>query len=252
MDHRYITSQHDGQVYGFDYNRYPDRERPAFAQTLASPVARVFDIISFWRSPGNTPDLTALPQPPPPPEDATTQRRRTDHVFLNQTEAGSWYALPGERYPLVLEAPEALVCKLDPLELPPWEMMDEAQISEALVGIHRLPGRDAEPPEISFPLLPAPTPTPDEPEGFDLNPPAGDILEPVKPLPTGYLQKMMRIPEDRVRQGNRSREQPLAILICFVCLLAFQKDLRRWWNSTSEERHLHQPSSGDQEDRREL
>ncbi len=139
-DNRYITGQHDGKVYGFEYGRFSE-QRPEFTKTLASPVARVFDVLHRWGATAPVdPELIVLPQPPLPASDADSLRRRSESVFINRTEEGSWYALSGSRYPLILSAPAAPIHRLDWWRIKDaWDLLPEAQKSKALVGIHQLP-----------------------------------------------------------------------------------------------------------------
>ncbi|KAK5659239.1 hypothetical protein OQA88_1331 [Cercophora sp. LCS_1] len=137
-DKRYITGQHDGMVYGFDYARSWE-ERPYFIKKLSSPVARVFDVLRRCMTPGADPDIIAIPQPPIP-ADEDNLRHRSEKVFINQTETGSWYALSGMRYPLVVQAKPAEIQTRE------WwrhrdlvEDVDDYSMSRAMVGIHRLP-----------------------------------------------------------------------------------------------------------------
>lgn len=142
-DNRYITGQHDGKVYGFDYARFKE-ERPLFIKSLSSPVARVFDVLT--RSPsmtsGGDPHLIVLPQPPIPLTGRGTEHYRNEKVFINQTEAGSWYALSGSLYPLIVQAAAAPILSRE------WESlrhlhasdMDDAFLSKLMVGTHRLFG----------------------------------------------------------------------------------------------------------------
>ncbi|KAK3899893.1 hypothetical protein C8A05DRAFT_36483 [Staphylotrichum tortipilum] len=141
-DSRYITGQHDGKVYGFEFSSFTG-QRPVFTKTLASPVARVFDVLHRWDSAGSgvDPELIALPQPLLPiGDDDDNARGRSEKVFINQTEEGSWYALSGTRYPLVLSAPVAPIHRGDWWRIKEsWDLLPEAQKSRALIGIHQLP-----------------------------------------------------------------------------------------------------------------
>lgn len=170
-DNRYITGQHDGRIYGFNYAR-SEEDRPYFSETLSSPVARVFDVFHHRWAPesGRDSDLVVLPQPLPPSSEDDNQRLRNE-VFIGQTEGGSWYALSGNRYPLIQLAPEALVRD------PKWwerrntiDIMDEAQLSKALIGTHQLPdghglGSVGPPPKLPLGLPSAPYT--DEPAPID-------------------------------------------------------------------------------------
>lgn len=140
-DSRYITSRHDGQIYGFDYARY-EEERPVFVRALSSPVARVFDVLQRCTTPGGDPTLVALPQPPLPAADEKAARRRQQKVFINQTEAGSWYAMSGSWYPLVVQAPQARIYsrEWDALRDDFGSEVDEAFVSKLMIGTHQLFG----------------------------------------------------------------------------------------------------------------
>ncbi|KAL1843451.1 hypothetical protein VTJ49DRAFT_1561 [Mycothermus thermophilus] len=143
-DSRYITGQHDGKVYGFEYGRFSE-ERPFFTKTLSSPVARVFDVLHRRGGPSTPPgadpsELIILPHPPLPAADEDSMRQRSEKVFINQTEAGSWYALSASRYPLVLSAPAAPIHRVEWWRIKEaWDLLPESQKSKALVGTHSLP-----------------------------------------------------------------------------------------------------------------
>jgi len=134
-DSCYVSGQHDGLVYGFDYERFSEKH-PIFKKKLSSPVARVFDVLHRWDS-GDS-DLIVLPQPPIPPSNEDNLRLRNEKVFLNQTEEGSWYALSGARYPLIVEADAAKIYSADW-----WDSFEGSlngpHLSEVLVGTHKLP-----------------------------------------------------------------------------------------------------------------
>ena len=237
-DHCYVATQHDGSVYGFDFSRHFDNEDPTFAQKFASPVARVFDILSR-ATPGSDSDLRALPQPPPP-EHAMDRREGVDHVFINRTAGGSWYALPGERYPLIIQAPAAPVHTSSSFEM--WETMDEAEISKALIGRHRLPGNIEDPRtgRIWHPSLPGPLDSlPAEPSDPGSQVGGGvEASEPSPSLPGDYMKRLPGMASDKVIDLVSN---PLAILIGFICLFVFQKDLRRWWNSANKAEQYQKP-----------
>ncbi|PKS06257.1 hypothetical protein jhhlp_007003 [Lomentospora prolificans] len=178
QDHWYITSQHDGMVYAFssDRNNAPlaiDDEdddaphlRPLLKNKFPSPVARVFDVCrprSADLEENRNSELIILPQPPPPPHDSHAVYERSNNVFLNRTEEGSWYALSGQSYPLILSAPTAKI------ERPEWWQLRQSidsltpdQFSNALVGTHHLDmvsggaGGQYHPPTLPAGQLPAP------------------------------------------------------------------------------------------------
>ncbi|KAI1273423.1 hypothetical protein F5Y07DRAFT_257265 [Xylaria sp. FL0933] len=132
-DNRYFTSQHDGRVYAIAY----PSSTTSFALDFTVPVARVFDVARpLDAPPGSNPELVLLPQPLPPALDEESAWARSHSVFLNQTESGSWYAMSGRSYPLVVDGPIAQVNRRNS-----WEsevLLDDAHLSAALVGVHTL------------------------------------------------------------------------------------------------------------------
>ncbi|KAH7132089.1 hypothetical protein B0J11DRAFT_520788 [Dendryphion nanum] len=107
MDNQYIYSTYDGGAIAYDHNRKGRlQKRPVFKQMLSSPVARVFDVVRpFDDNEDPEPGLVLLPQPPGP----YIMEDSLKNVWLNTTEAGSWYALSEMNYPAVTDgAPEAL------------------------------------------------------------------------------------------------------------------------------------------------
>ncbi|KAM5347598.1 hypothetical protein ACJ41O_007422 [Fusarium nematophilum] len=139
LDSKYITSQHDGKVYAFDYAP-SGKPQPLFSEHFSAPVARVFDVCRPWdASLESNPDLVILPQPLMPSPDETKDRMPSNRIFLNQTRSGSWYAMSGRSYPLIINAPIAQISSQDWLETAPaWDTISQAKLSEALVGTHFL------------------------------------------------------------------------------------------------------------------
>ncbi|KAF7561397.1 hypothetical protein G7046_g2738 [Stylonectria norvegica] len=139
LDSRYITSQHDGKVYAFDYAR-SEKAAPLFSHKFSAPVARVFDVCRPWDATlESNPDLVVLPQPAMPSQDETIARIRSNSIFLNQTRSGSWYAMSGRAYPLIIDAPVAQISRPEWWDLAPaWDTINQATISQALVGTHFL------------------------------------------------------------------------------------------------------------------
>lgn len=136
-DNRYVSGQHDGQYYGFDYARL--EERPLFTKKLSSPIARVFDVLQRCMTPGADPELIVLPQPPIPARDQDSLRRRSENVFINQTSAGSWYALSGVRYPLIVHAKPAPINTWDQRDIQNIGVnIDESLMSKAMVGTYHI------------------------------------------------------------------------------------------------------------------
>ncbi|KAG6354337.1 hypothetical protein INS49_004942, partial [Diaporthe citri] len=89
MDKLYITSRHDGRVYGFDFDRDAER-RQSFVEHFPTPIARAFDVVRPARSYNpyeeddkNT-ELIALPQPALPAKDEHEALVRSGAIFLDQ------------------------------------------------------------------------------------------------------------------------------------------------------------------------
>lgn len=139
LDSRYITSQHDGKVYAFDYAR-AGHAAPVFSHKFSAPVVRVFDVCRPWdAATESNPELVVLPQPTMPSQDATMARMRSNSLFLNQTEGGSWYALSGRQYPLIIDAPLAQATHPGWWDMASaWDSLNEAKITKALVGMHSI------------------------------------------------------------------------------------------------------------------
>lgn len=228
VDHRYITSQHDGQVYFFDQTK----DHPVFAQQFSSPVARVFEVARPWVGGAATdinPELIVLPQPPPPSQDDQVDRMRSRSIFINQTESGSWYAMSGRSYPMILKAPAA---KANSLEW--WEgqqardYLDASQLSKALVGTHVL--------EKHAGAKPAPLLTIDDgkdlvewDDGDDngslqLSTPIRDHLQ-----PSAIFNEAKKLPEMAAVKVVDLISNPVLILLFVFSLFYYQQDLRRWY-----------------------
>ncbi|SCV58744.1 probable IRE1-protein kinase [Fusarium fujikuroi] len=139
LDKKYITSQHDGKVYAFDYAR-SEKAEPLFSEHFAAPVARVFDVCRPGDATSDSnPDLVVLPQPPMPPQDETHARMRSNSIFLNQTRSGDWYVMSGRSYPLIIHAPIAQLSRPDWWDIAPsWDTINQTKLSKVLVGTHFL------------------------------------------------------------------------------------------------------------------
>ncbi|KAF5020057.1 hypothetical protein F66182_7899 [Fusarium sp. NRRL 66182] len=139
LDSKYITSQHDGKVYAFDYAR-SEKAEPLFSEHFAAPVARVFDVCRPGDATSESnPDLVVLPQPPMPSQDEAIARMRSNSIFLNHTRSGDWYAMSGRSYPLIIDAPIAQISHPGWLDIAPaWETINQTKLSKVLVGTHFL------------------------------------------------------------------------------------------------------------------
>ncbi|KAJ5390978.1 Serine/threonine-protein kinase ppk4 [Penicillium cataractarum] len=142
MDQSHIYSMHDGVVLGFDHSRM---DRPRYTQRFSSPVARVFDVVrpANKDAPDASTPLVLLSQPlqPPDPDYGTLDDRDT-RVFIDSTNAGGWYALSEETYPLVTgRAPMAQCYDKDFFRKGQSLMsLTPSQQRDALAGVHSLNG----------------------------------------------------------------------------------------------------------------
>jgi serine/threonine-protein kinase/endoribonuclease IRE1 len=150
-DNRYLTSRHDGMLYALDDN---SKKEETFSAGFPAPVARVFDVARPQDVPrGSNPELVLLPQPSPPVPNVESAKARGSSVYLNKTDAGGWYALSGNAYPLIVDAPAAKANSREWLDLGD---IPDALMEEALVGTHALGNlREDHPREVSqWPSLP--------------------------------------------------------------------------------------------------
>lgn len=236
-DNVYITSQHDGQAYAFDYipksGRSVRGRSHAFSPQLPSPIAKAFDVMRPVSSPYDGEDnealLIALPQPPPPPGLEQDDNGRDQKIFLNQTD-GNWYAMSGRAYPLITLAPPALINQAQ------WFEMDmpltSAELSRALVGQHTLDATWSRAGQHSFPSLPGSEDVAkdlDEPDRPDNPTLAIDAPDPSSTV----INIVKNLPQDAVNYTVDLIRNPLIIIICSVLVLVYRKELNRrireWW-----------------------
>lgn len=223
LDSKYITSQHDGKVYGFDYARSAKAE-PFFREEFSAPVARVFDVCRPWDATlESNPDLVVLPQPSMPSQDEKIARLRSDSIFLNQTRSGSWFAMSGRAYPLIIHAPEARLSRPEWRETAPaWDTLSEDRLSKALVGTHYLGAyRDNKhQPAISGP------PADDEEIENHSNVPS---ISEASDEPT-IITKVKSFPHIVARSITDFISNPILIIILCGTLIYNEKNLRRSYN----------------------
>ncbi|PYI15815.1 hypothetical protein BO99DRAFT_405575 [Aspergillus violaceofuscus CBS 115571] len=140
MDQSFIYSMHDGVVLGFDHS---EMDRPRYTQRFSSPVIRVFDVARpvGSDSPDQPTPLVLLSQPSQPPDpDYGSIDDRDSRVFIDCTEAGGWYAMSEETYPLVTGRAKMAQCyKKDYLRHgQPLTSLTTSQQQDALAGVHSL------------------------------------------------------------------------------------------------------------------
>ncbi|KAH8736180.1 hypothetical protein BGZ61DRAFT_513437 [Ilyonectria robusta] len=242
LDNRYITSQHDGRVYALDYSR-SDKIEPLFSEDFSAPVARVFDVCRPWDATlESNPDLVVLPQPPIPSEDRTITRMRSNSIFLNQTRTGSWYALSGRSYPLIINAPIAQISRPDWLDIAPaWDTINQEQLSKALVGTHFLEsvrGSYQKPPSLDA----GPNDGLDAYDGYDDKdkdaesrlPALVDYEEPT------IITKFKLLPQSVVKSVTEFISNPILIILFVVALIYNEKKLRRSYHQARSKGFINQ------------
>ena len=140
MDNKYVYPLHDGSIFGWDYGQMMDRQK-SYTQKLSSPVVRVFDVARPVHVDNHDPQLIVLPQPVGPIDneiyDTFSAKNR---IFVNHTEAGGWFAMSENTYPLVTGKAKAAQCyDRDWLEMTTsTQSLTLAQRQESFVGVHAL------------------------------------------------------------------------------------------------------------------
>ncbi|KAK8929555.1 hypothetical protein H634G_03942 [Metarhizium anisopliae BRIP 53293] len=230
-DNRYISTQHDGKIYSFDYARSDSNSVPArlFSQKFEAPVARVFDVCRPWdATPDSNPDLILLSQPiMPSPDDHTS-----NSIFLNRTATGGWYALSGRAYPLIDAAPVAPASRPDGWEkMASWDSMTETKLSR-LIGTHSLGSQQK---IQQFPTLP------DRPAtGNDREDPDNQSVPqhvPVEIEEPTIVDKVKSIPQSAATSVYDFFSNPVLIIFLIGLLVYNRKTFARayqlWLNGSS-------------------
>lgn len=140
MDNKYIYPLHDGSIFGWDYGQIMDRQK-SYTQKLSSPVVRVFDVARPLQVDDHDPQLIVLPQPVGPIDNEIYDTYSAkDRIFINRTEAGGWFAMSENTYPLVTGKAKAAQCyDRDWVEMTTsMRALTLAQRQEGLVGVHAL------------------------------------------------------------------------------------------------------------------
>lgn len=147
MDQKYVYSRHDGSIFGFDHGKR-DEQGKLYTQKFPSPVARVFDVARPMDVETRDTPLVILPQPiaPQDREDLYNGLNdRSNRIFVNQTDAGGWYAMSENTYPLVTGGAATAQCyNRDWADASStWDTPNFAQREKALVGVHALAKYDS-------------------------------------------------------------------------------------------------------------
>ena len=140
MDNKYVYPLHDGSIFGWDYGQIMDRQK-SYTQKLSSPVVRVFDIARPLHVDDQDPQLIVLPQPVGPVDnDIYDTFSAKNRIFINHTEAGGWFAMSENTYPLVTGKAKAAQCyDRDWLDMATsMQSLTLAQRQESFVGVHAL------------------------------------------------------------------------------------------------------------------
>lgn len=139
MDQKYVYSLHDGRIFGLDYSQMADKQK-SYTQKLSSPVARVFDVARPLGMDERDPQLIVLQQPNRPVYTELNANAFIDRnrIFVNHTEAGGWFALSENTYPLVTGRAQLARCYdqywLESKTLGNADSM--TRLREAFVGVH--------------------------------------------------------------------------------------------------------------------
>ena len=141
MDQSHIYTMHDGVVLGYDHSRV---DRPRYTQRFSSPVIRVFDVarpVGPESSLNDPTPFVVLSQPLQHPNpDFDLVDHRGSRVFIDCTDAGGWYAMSEETYPMVTGRAKMAQCyEKDYFRRDqPLMSLTPAQQRDALVGVHSL------------------------------------------------------------------------------------------------------------------
>lgn len=235
LDSKYITSQHDGKVYGFDYAR-SEKAEPFFREDFSAPVARVFDVCRPWDATlESNPDLVVLPQPPMPSQDKKIAQLRSDSIFLNMTRAGSWFAMSGRAYPLIVNAPEAMLSRPEWRDVAlAWDTLSEERLSKALVGTHYLGVHDRDNNYHSATLPAPPIEDVEEMENHSNVPTvAGESDEPM------FVTQAKILQHNVIKSITEFISNPVLIILLCGMLFYNEKNLRRSYGRMRHKGFLH-------------
>lgn len=221
LDDQFIFPGHDGNFYGVDLSKQLNEDRaPRFIHKLPSPVVRVFDVAKTWGDKSD-PELVILPQPAPPIiEDEMTTNRRASSIFLNHTEDGSWFAMSGRLYPWAVQGSrQARINQQGWTDhRPQWDVMNNDQLDEALVGLHSIEGVRSDT------ILTIGGSEPDNNqsgERFADNTPS--LLE----EPT-WLQRLLLLPKLAVDSLLELIKNPIWIIVVALAVFFNQREIRSW------------------------
>ena len=167
MDSKYIYSKFDGEIIGIDHTGDKNKllRRPMFRKKLSAPVVRVFDVARPYDDDNPEPALVILPQPVGP----AMQEDGLEDVWVNSTDAGSWYALSERKYPAVTDGAQAARCYRPDYQLLTYNGRNLLPDRHSLVGVHSLGRIDQARDYIAIgpgPVVNEPPPVPKEQTGM--------------------------------------------------------------------------------------
>ena len=141
-DNRYVYTRFNGEAMASHHLRDTERALPEllYTQKFSSPVAQVFDVVRPAHDESPDAPLITLPQPSAPMAMGVRQFDMQDRVFVNCTEAGSWYALSEARYPMVTAGASSATCLSEEYRsnMPRWKEQSDIAFKFALTGVHDL------------------------------------------------------------------------------------------------------------------
>lgn len=149
MDGRYVLTQPDGTIFGFDNADEPGLRSPKYHAMLESPAIRVFDIIKSL-SDSASDDLLVLHQPDVPTK-KTKEPGQGEKIFVGITEEGGYYALSETDFPLIADQATIAACYQKDKA---WKTLPRQEREKSLVGIHTVQYTG---PKAYRPSLPAPS-----------------------------------------------------------------------------------------------
>ena len=249
-DNQYITSKPDGQVFRFSAaHASSGKQTLSLPYRLSAPICRAFDIARPADAPkGSNPQLLVLPQPPPPLDDTESARLRSASVFMNKTHEGSFYALTGMAYPLVVNAPRAQIT-LDGF----WDHhqdLDWTDFRQALVGKHSLQGAEQRVREYPLHTLPGrAAEAADEPENDPVlsQPQPPPQLPAVPADPTNVIDKVIKFPQVAATSIQDFFTNPTFYFLLLPLILFFYRDIGRWCSIRMRKLFLDPPEAKTQE-----
>lgn len=212
MDNKYVYSLHDGRIFGVDYSKMADGQR-TYSHKLSSPVARVFDVVRPLGMDERDPQLIVLQEPIGPVYNELNPNALIDRnrIFVNHTEAGGWFAMSENTYPLVTGKAQLARC-YDQYWLESKVFGDGdgmTHLREAFVGVHDI--SEYEPWQGSGLTLSAPSP---EPQVVDEAPVPVDAEPSASP-------SLSVIGKSRIIGRAADNVIDIIISVIFVLLVAF-------------------------------